>query len=351
MMYQFMWTTVGGDALEQSVPVLWHGEHLRRNGWDNPITLCFLQGLELLSASYRSRLAELGYEIVDCAHQVAEIADRYPQCLQLSTTARFWFLRWNVLQALAMESGTNTVVHLDGDVVLLADPRDLYRDVVGKTFVLQGCPALTVITDQAWFAVWQEELARCLADRNAYVANALKEKEHPQLPDREYCNVSAYGPKRFEDQDMLEYLIAAGRLPQARTSEVYDSGFYWMQNPLLPGEWHEEQAKGMLRQVAERDGIACIGEKRIAFYHFQSDFAKYCRTWQQFTRFGLGSVASLLKPAGSGRRNSSVVAAAGQLVDLVNRRVNRRAVYEFAFQGNPATGNLNITDIVNSCWE
>lgn len=351
MIFQFMWTTVAGDALEQDVPVLWHGEHLRRNGWANPITLCFMQGLELLSGGYKERLVDLGYEIIDCAQLVAEITASYPQCRQLSTTSRFWFLRWNVMQILASERNLETVVHLDGDVVLLVDPYDILRDVAGKTFMLQGCPALTVISDMKWFNVWQEELVRFLSDRKAYIAEALREKEMPDLPDREYCNVCAYGPNRFEDQDMLEYLIAAGRLPQARTAEVFDSGFYWIQNPLLPGEWHEEQTRGTSKRVDERGGIAYIDDKRLAFYHFQKDFTGYCRIWQQLNRFGMSSVTSILKPAGSGRRNSSLVGATGRLVDLLNCRARRSNVYEFAFQSNPHTGNLNITDIVNSCWE
>lgn len=350
MICQFMWTTGGDSAFEQVVPVLWHGEYLRSNGWNNSINLCFLQGLELLSANYRGRLADLGYEIVDCAPLVKKIVDRYPHSLKLSTTSRYWFIRWNVLRILAAEHAATTVVHLDGDVVLLADPTELYQDVAGKTFMLQGCPALTVITDMTWFDVWEEELTRFFADRSAYVAAALVEKADPHLPDREFCNVCAYGPARFEDQDMLEYLIAAGRLPQERTATVYDSGFYWIQNPLLPGDWHEEQVPGASRSVSEQDGVAFVGDKRVAFYHFQNDFAKYCRTWQQFSRVGLSRVAPLLRPAGAGRRSSGLVAAAGELVDLLNRRVSRRAVYEAVFSKNPATGNLYITDIVNSCW-
>jgi len=350
MICQFMWTTGGDSSFEQAVPILWHGEHLRRNGWNNPISLCFLQGLELLSDNYRSRLIDLGYEIIDCSRLTGVIMDRYPRSRELVTTSRYWFLRWNVLRLVAEERAAKTVVHLDGDVVFLADPNKLYQEVKGKTFMLQGCPVMTVITDNSWFDVWEEELARLLADRLAYVTSALNEKASPHRSDREYCNVCAYGPNRFEDQDMLEYLVAAGRLPQARTSDVYKSDFYWMQNPLLPGEWHEEQAKGMRRQVVERDGIAFIGEKRLAFYHFQNDFARYCRIWQQFSNFGMGSVASLLKPAGAGRRNYFLASAAGRLADMMNSRVSRRAVYEFSFQSNPSTGNLNITDIVNSCW-
>lgn len=351
MIFQFMWTTVAGDELEQNVPVLWHGEHLRRNGWSNPITLCFMHGLELLSSGYKECLRELGYELVDCAPLVTEITARYPQCRQLSTTSRFWFLRWNVLQILASERGLATVVHLDGDVVLLASPSDLLRDIVGKTFMLQGCPALTVISDMTWFNVWQEEFARFLSDRKAYIAKALQEKELPVKPDREYCNICAYGQNRFEDQDMLEYLIAAGQLPQARTAEVFETDFYWIQNPLLPGEWHQEQVGAALKQAVERNGVGWVGDKRIALYHFQKSFTGYCRTWRLLNSLSLGKVAPLLKPAGSARRNSSLVSAAGQLTDMLNLRVSRRVVYEFAFQRNRLSGNLNITDILNSCWE
>ncbi|RNC72771.1 MAG: hypothetical protein ED859_02080 [Desulfuromonadales bacterium] len=351
MIAQFLWTTRGDEALEQAVPVLWHGEHLRRQGWSNPITLCFLQGLELLSPGYRGRLVELGYEIVDCGPRAAALTERYPRGRELSTTSRCWFLRWNVLHELATERGAETVVHLDGDVVLLADPRDVYRDVAGKTFMLQGCPALTVISDPSWFAVWEEELARLLADRPSYVAAAMAEKADPHRPDREFCNLCAYGPEPFEDQDMLEYLVAAGRLPQARTAEVYDSGFYWIQNPLLPGEWHGEQAAGALRRVVERGGIPHVGDKRVAFYHFQNNFAQYCRSWQHFSRIGLGGVAALLRPAGAGRLNSRLAAAGGKVLDLAYRRLSRRAVYEDVFRTNPVTGNRYVTDIVNSCWE
>lgn len=351
MICQFMWAMGGDDAFERAVPVLWHGEHLRSNGWENPIILCFLQGLELLSAQYRAQLTDVGYTVMDCAPLAAALAERYPVSRRLSTTSRYWFLRWNVLQTLAAERGAATVVHLDGDVVLLCDPHELYRDVTGKTFVLQGCPALTVISDPDWFSVWEEELARLLANRPAYMAAALAEKAAPHRPAREFCNVCAYGGERFEDQDMLEYLIAAGRLPQARSAEVFASRYYWMQNPLLPGDWHEEQAPGAPRQVVERDGVAFVGNKQIALYHFQNDFAKYCRIWSALSRFGMGGCAAWIKPGGAGRRDSRVAGAAGSLLDLLNRRVSRRGVYEAVFRGNTVTGNRYITDIVNSCWD
>lgn len=350
MIFQFMWSLAGGGSFEKSVPVLWHGEHLRRNGWENRITLCFLQGLELLSSEYRKQLVVLGYEVLDCSALVEDISCRYPQSRMLKATSRYWFLRWNVLQRLAVERSLATVIHLDGDVVLLVNPQDLYQDVVGKTFMLQGCPALTVISDDSWFEVWNEELEHFLANRSSYLARAMAEKISPHRPDREFCNVCAYGSKRFEDQDMLEYLIASGKLPQDPTTTVFDSEFYWIQNPLLPGDWHEEQVAGAPRTVHEKDGIAYVCNKKIAFYHFQNDFARYCRTWQQFSRIGLENLASLLRPAGAGRRTSGLIAATGLVMDMLNRRTSRRAVYEAVFTLNPATGNRYITEIVNSCW-
>lgn len=346
-----MWTTGGDNYFERVVPVLWHGEHLRHNGWNNPITLCFLEGLELLTADYQHRLTDIGYTVIDCASMINKIVGRYPESLKLSTTSRYWFLRWNVLKEVARTRNTESVVHLDGDVVLMADPNKLYEDVSGKTFMLQGCPAWTTITDMSWFEVWEEELSRFFTDRSTYVTAALDEKNNPRRPDREYCNVCAYGPDRFEDQDMLEYLIAAGRLPQATSAEIFKSAYYWIQNPLLPGEWHAEQAIGETQQILECNGHAYVGNKQVAFYHFQTDFAKYCRTWRQFSNVGLNNVAARLRPAGPGRRTSGFLSAAGKFMDILNRRISRRAIYEAAFTTNPATGNRYITDIINSCWE
>jgi hypothetical protein len=351
VIYQFLWTAQDEASFEQAVPLLWHGEHLRANGWGNPITLCFLAGLEKLSSGYRARLEALGYRIVDGAPLVAELVGRYPRSAQLSMTSRFWFLRWNVLRRLSAEQGAQTVVHLDGDVVLLADPDRILREVAGRTFMLQGCPAFTAISDPGWFDVWERELALLLEDRPTYLAQALREKLQPQRPDREFCNVCAYSGHHFEDQDLLEYLVAAGKLPQATSRKVFDSPYYWMQNPLLPSDWHEAQAAGTPKRVVERDGVAYVGDKQLVLYHFQTYFAKYCRVWPHFERLGLGGLAASLRAGATDRSTSKLLEWSGRLLDRAQRTVDRRAIYQKVFQVNPATGNRLITDIVNSCWE
>jgi hypothetical protein len=351
MIFQFVWTRGGDDSFEQSVPVLWHGEYLRRHNWDNPITLCFMQGFELLSNIYRKNLVDVGYEIINVASLVSTLTERYPRSRELSTTSRYWLFRWNILKSLAEDRSAQTVIHLDGDLVLLADPNQLYQEVAGKTFMLQGCPAFTAISDPAWFTAWEEELSRFFLDRPAYISAAMEEKANPHRKSREFCNLCAYGPNRFEDQDILEYLVAAAKLPQEMSSRVYDSDYFWIQNPLHPGEWHHEQVGGASRKIIEKGDIAYVGDKRVAFYHFQSDFAKYCRTWQYFYLLGFENLAARLRPTGHARQHSRMMATAGALLDQINRSVSRKKVYEAVFKRNVNTGNKYITDIVNSCWD
>jgi hypothetical protein len=352
VIYQFVWTTTNDDDFEQMVPILWHGEHLQRNGWSNGIVLCFLEGIELLSKSYLRQLDVVGYTVLDCREIAASHVNGYPGIEKLSRTSQYWFLRWNILKQVTTQNsdGTNSI-HLDGDVVLMCEPRMLINEVEGKTFMLQGCPAFTAINDRAWFNVWQKEMSLFLADRTAYINKALLEKKRPHRADREFCNICAYKPGRFEDQDMLEFLIAAGKLPQASSEEVYNSNFYWIQNPLFPGEWYQEQIAGAEKRIIERKDGSFVGGKRVPFYHFQTDFAIYCRNWLYLTRLGQGWLAEKMRFNSKSRRQPLPAKFATKILDVLNKKMCRRKVYEVVFQRNPRTGNHYITDIVNSCWD
>lgn len=348
MICQFCWTMADETAFEEAVPLRWHGRHLREHGWDNGIVLCFLEGLERLSPAYRRELESLGYQLVDGAASVRRFTDHYPQLRQAKPTSRYWFLRWNVLGELLAQAGEEGAVHLDGDVVLMAEPRELERDVAGKTFVLQGCPVFTAIHDRRWFEVWAVELARLLADRAGYLREALREKAQPTCAGREFCNVCAYGGDRFEDQDLIEYLVAAGRLPQARTAEVFNSRYYWVQNPLAPGDWFAEQGGDGRRLVEERDGLPFVAGRRLAFYHFQSDFTSYCSGWLTARLLGLEGIAAplfyraLCHPQGNRLLHG--------MLRLLGREWSRRQVYDKVFAVGPRGGQRLITTIVNSCW-
>ncbi|CAG0933546.1 hypothetical protein RHDC3_02611 [Rhodocyclaceae bacterium] len=349
LIVQFCWTTADDAAFEQVVPLAWHGHHLRQQGWSNGIVLCFLEGLDRLSPAYRAELERLGYHLVDGVVAVTRALARHPQLRAVKTTSRFWFLRWNVLGELVAEHGGSGAIHLDGDVVLMADPAELARDVTGKTFVLQGCPAFTVIHDPSWYDVWETELDRLLADRGAYLQEALRLKAEPLRPDREWYNLCAYGPGRFEDQDLIEYLVAAGRLPQARTAEAVGSRFYWIQNPLFPGDWFAEQADGGGDcRIHEQDGLSYVGYRQVALYHLQTDFTSYCSGWLALNSVGMEqSSAALLRRSLLSPRYSPLVRAA---LGVLGWNRSRRQVCEAVFAPVSRGGRRLITDIVNSCW-
>ncbi len=354
MIYQFAWTRSRERELEQAVPLLWHGQHIRRMGWSNEIVLVFLEGLNLLSDNYRKQLLSLGYRLVDGQELANDLVrSSYPELSTMPATWKYWFLRWNVLHILAREQGGNRqVIHLDGDVVLMADPQELERDVAGKTFVLQGCPAFTSITRSDWFDIWESELRLFLQNRPEYIARAMTQKENPPRPSREFCNVCAYTPKWFQDQDLLEFLIATGRLPQARSAEVFDSRFYWIQNPLFPGEWFDEQMGDGLRRVVENEKCAYVGHKQIPFVHFQSSFTQYCYRWLRFQESGCGEIPSPFKVAAEANEMTLLRRTTLRLARTLNLQSGqtRAAVYSRAFQRNRQSGNLQITDIINSCW-
>jgi hypothetical protein len=276
----------------------------------------------------------------------------YPGIEKLSRTSQYWFLRWNILGQVATQisDGTNNI-HLDGDVVLMCEPRMLSKDVGGKTFMLQGCPAFTVINDYIWFDVWQREISVFLADRTAYVREAMLEKKQPHRANREFCNVCAYNSRHFEDQDILEFLIAAGKLPQERSQQVYNSHFYWIQNPLYPGEWFREQTAGEEKRIVEQKDGSFVGGKCVPFYHFQTDFAIYCRNWLYLSNLRQDWLAAKMRFNSKSRQQPLLAKFATRILDVLNKKMCRRKVYEAVFQKNPTTGNLYITDIVNSCWD
>lgn len=353
MIFQIVWATENEHFFEQSVPLLWHGEYLARKGWGNGIRLGFLEGLDLLSGDYLHNLERLGYEVIDCSHLVKECLDEYPQLKTYRKTLRYWFLRWNVLGRLTEQlPDATTVVHLDADIVLQVDPAELYRDVTGKTFVLQGCPVITVISCRQWFSVWRAELASFLANPDGYALEALRVKENPVRPSREFCNGLYYVPGRFHDQDMLEYLIAAGKLPQERSEKIFDSGYYWMHTPLFPAEWAAEQAGGIVVGISDKEDGSYVGNKRISFHHMHTDFVKYCYYWLIAHRLKLGGKRILSFLDAITEKEPAFFGFLWKLTLLFKRTryISRLNIYDEVFRINENTDNLYIVDIINSRW-
>ena len=279
MYYVFAWTDSNEKALERNVPMLWHGNYLLSKKWENKITLVFLEGMELLSQEYLARLSNCGYVILDGSNILAEELEHHPELKSYRKLSRYWFLRWNVMHRLMLEKQQTNAIHIDGDVVFMDNPEVIASDVAGKTFVLQGCPAFASISNLNWFEVWQHELSLFLSNPHVYMNNACSVKAQNHDFDRTVCNQSAYSSRFFEDQDLIQYLIASKKLPQEKTDVAFGSSFYWMQNPLYPTSWIFEQEVATSEKFKVAGIHHKIGRRKIALYHFQTDFSIICQIW------------------------------------------------------------------------
>lgn len=342
MIYSFVWTDGNAETLERSVPLTWHARHLRRHGWANGIAVVFLEGYSLLPENYIATLSSLGYEVIDASELVMREIRKYPGIEAVGRTPMYWFLRWNVLGELRRRYQEDpTTIHIDGDCIFVAPPIEVSRDVRNKTFMLQGCPAFVAISSDEWFGVYAEELMHLVRDRGAYVREAMTVKNSPARPSREYCNALLYNADWFQDQDLLEYLIASGKIPQDTATTVFDSEFFWIQNPLFPGEWFEEQQTQGVdgRRLVSQDekGFFYVGTKRIPFFHHQTTFSTLGRYYLLLNDLKMEFLGRYLKPD----RISAQPKSTGRSLVLLLRLLGKLNPSRFRL---PYEGRLNTIE-------
>ncbi|MHB8066503.1 MAG: hypothetical protein ACYDIC_01235 [Desulfobaccales bacterium] len=355
MIYIFTFPDVDEHQAELDIPLLFHGQHLERNGWDNGIEIVFMQGYDKFSPEHKDRLRASGYKLTDKVKETEEIKRQYPEAARLSDYICYTFLRGLLLaRMVARGEAVLPALVVGGDVIFTADPAAVLAEVRSRTFVLQGCSDFVVINDRRWLEVYQEEFARYIRDPQGYSEHARVIRDHPHKPDRDYCNLSAYAIPLRHEQDLHQYLIACGKLPQDTTREIYgNSQFYWIQNPLFPDQWFREQADGLQKQVTERPGGLWIGEKQIPFFHLQNHFSWYCYLWRSLDKLGL----SVMSPFFGYNRVTGEQIFLGKAFSAFLRRLpgakgkySRRSVCDMIFRTNPRTRNFYITDIINSRW-
>jgi len=105
---------------------------------------------------------------------------------------------------------------------------------------------------------------------------------------RDLCNVTPYRNPIGSDQDFLEYLISAEILPQDKSSRIFDSRFYFIQNPLVARYWDDLQSPTFSGQVVENaKGELLYGSKSIPFIHYQNQFCHYSSVFLAFSKLGI----------------------------------------------------------------
>lgn len=352
----FIYVDKDETHFEANVPLEFQGRLRKAWGQSNNIKIFIMSGASRLSPAYIESLEHLGYDVMNAEKYMEDILERFPKIAKLTPYYSYTYLRWIFAKSLIDNKILDfPYINIDADMVFLEDLEAISSDVQGKTFLLQGCPCFTPVSDMEWLVNYEKELAQYFDDPEVYHRNALSMIENPIYDDRAYCNTSAYKIPFRHEQDLQEYLIAAGKLPQTNSKEIFDNSlFYWFQNPLFIGDWAEAQGVfGLARKVTECGNKLLVNGKTIPFIHFQNTFSWYSHCWMRLQDLNLSIIAKTLKrhsSDGSQNMGARVIGGILRRLDPVSKSYTRKDVYKRAFDKNPATGNMFITDILNSRW-
>jgi len=264
----FIFVWVGKRENEDALPLLWLAQWAQKRSWAPLPSLVFLDGLERVGSRYRKAL-EQSWSIIDRSNEYCRLMAHVPNLVsRVSEYEVKCFLRWGVLARLHRGQSC----HWDGDVVWGEDPNVLTERVAGETFVLQGCPAWTMIGDDSWFDHFQQQLRALEADIDGYSEVAWKEWAGAEQSFHQKWAGTRERPLISSDQDLIRHLIHTDRLPQQKPQVILDKlkDYALFENPKYVHAFLSERP---LRYKRDQNSDYFCGQK-VALWHFQSDFAR-----------------------------------------------------------------------------
>lgn len=264
------WCNNNSVSFENIVPLEFSGRRNNQLGFKDKINVLFLEGYELLDENYKKSLQELGYELHDNEKIYKELNNKYNNLSRFGDYEKKCFLRWLVISEYF---GGDDIIHYDGDVVLNEAPATIQEKVRGMTFVLQGCPAVTVISDNNWYSQYKCNLDLFVSDIVDYSTKAWKSN----LGREEAKKIGAGIRKReiiSSDQDLLRHLIQTNSICQERIEniELNLSDYAFFENPLYLHSYHNYSFPIKYQRMT---GIDYLNEKKVLFWHMQSDYISY----------------------------------------------------------------------------
>ncbi|QWV95082.1 hypothetical protein KP004_07860 [Geomonas oryzisoli] len=277
------WNDRNPSHFESHVPLLFSGRRNLALGFSNEIDLLFLNGLDLLGERYKEQLEEVGYRLHDVSDLYAGTADRYAALCAFGGYEMKCFLRWPVI---ASYFRGDRIIHYDGDIVFNEDPAVIGVLLQGSTFVLQGCPAVTCISDLDWFSRYQEQLDLLVENPEGYSARAWKERDGWRVSETQKWAGQRSREVISSDQDLISHLIHTDRIPQDRPAQLAPllGSYAVFENPLyLHGCTFNDFPDPI--GYERRSGIDYVGGKRVLTWHMQSDFNLYLSTFLFRKRF------------------------------------------------------------------
>lgn len=277
-----LWVTPAGVApFEAAVPLPLVAQRNRQLGFSNAIDIVFAEGFDRLGDSYTGRLRELGFVLHDAEKIFRPHAQRFAALDRFGIFLKNCFLRWLVMAELFPGE---PLLHFDGDVMFNECPTVLGRLFAGRTILLQGCPALTAISNPVWFRQYETELVAYARDTTAYSARAWQERAGWERSFHTKWAGHWVGPEIASDQDLLSHLVHTDRLMQSDPGEFARSApqHVFFENPLIIGDLVAERPLTYRREA----GIDYLGARRVAFWHMQTDWCRYLAKYLLRERLG-----------------------------------------------------------------
>ena len=275
------WCSTNSEDFETQIPLKFVGKRNQQLGFSNDINVLFIKGYDLLSDDYKKSLSELGYTLHNCSSLFLEFDKKYSQLNRFGDYERNNFLRWLIIEKFFARE---KIVHYDGDIVFNEDPAVIAKKIEGKTFILQGCPAFTVISNPSWFDQYKEELNLFTQDIEKYSKKAWEERTGWEVTFKTRWSGSRFREIIWSDQDFLSHLMHTGRIIQDPVEKVQLclQDYILFENPLFihmydenfPFSYHREKGIDFFSFV-RIDGQDCFYKKRVLFWHMQSCFNFY----------------------------------------------------------------------------
>ncbi len=262
--------------MRKAVPFEFLGESSLGYGSRSKITIVMLEGHSCLSAEYIAELERLNFRVINYEESFKKIISLFPNIDQAyNTFERNCFLRWLAFKDVSEKDGISHFLHIDSDLVLYTSLEEIAEETKNKTFMLEGCPAFVSISESNWFDTYETELRKLEENNNSYSDAAAATKETVQKNDEEMCNTSTWRNPIGSDQDLLEYLVAVGKIYQTAAKEIFNSKLFLIENPLLLKHWSHVQGIREGEEIMEKNGSIYYGSKKIAFTHYQGTFSLY----------------------------------------------------------------------------
>lgn len=272
----------GKGGFEKNIPLEFVARRNEKLGYTAEIDIVVLDGFDHFSPDYKNSLSLLNFKLVDCVKLYKEVEAKHINLARFGDYERKCFLRWIVLYELYH---SEPLIHYDGDVVFNENPDLITSLLVGKTFVLQGCPAFTCIGDpNSWHEAYGAALDEFNANIDSYSNNAWRERDGWEKSEREKWAGQRFRKIISSDQDFLSHLIHIDQIKQDSPQAIMDifSEYVMFENPLYITSYYPRYNTNLTYNRI--NGIDYLNGKKVLFWHMQTHFAKYLSKYLIMTK-------------------------------------------------------------------